>query len=579
MIDHEPQPQPTSGAYESLRRRILASMILAPALPFAVVLLVGTVNFNLAIREATVSRMVRIAEDHRNAVQAFLDERHADLEFVAHLWTFEGLRRERTLADVLADLRRQAPAFVDLGVFDADGVLVAYEGPYDLTGKVYSDAEWFRRVVERGTFVSDVFLGYRNSPHFVIAIARGEGAGRWVLRATIDPQLFTQMVESVHTGRTGEAYVLNREGVFQTARRSGGTLLEVAPERVGLDQASRAVATTVARDAGGERFVWATAWLNDDQWLLVVRQEVGDAFWPVRRATYLGIVILVIGGSAIVLLAVSMTDGLIRRLQRLDEEKRRLNQQLIVAGRLAEIGEMSAGFAHEINNPLQIIRSEHALIAAILDDLFARGDLTRSDDTAELLDSVRQIRTQVDRCAAVTQGILKFARQTEPTPRELALSEFIPEVAAMVASKAAVSGIALDIAAPADLPPVVADRAQLQQVVLNLVNNAFDAVEQRHGTVGGRVGITAVKNGDRIEIAVQDNGTGISANDLEKVFTPFFSTKPVGKGTGLGLSICFGIVDSMGGSIRVASEERVGTTFTVSLPAAVSQEDERRKTP
>jgi two-component system, NtrC family, sensor kinase len=555
------------SAYQALRRRILAAMILAPSIPFALLLLVGTYNFNVATREATVSKMVRIAEDHRNAVQSFLDERHADLGFIAHVWTFEGLRQEQALADVLRDLRRYAPAFVDLGVFDSDGVLVAYEGPFELTGKVYGDAEWFRRVVERGTFISDVFLGYRNSPHFVIAIAEGEGAQRWVLRATIDPQLFTQIVERVHTGRTGEAYILNRDGVFQTTRRSGGHLFELAPERVGLDETSRGVAIVVDRDAAGSEFVWATTWLNNDNWLLVVRQEVGDAFWPVRRATYVGLVILVIGAAAIILLAISMTNALIRRLQRVDEEKRGLNQQLIVAGRLAEIGEMSAGFAHEINNPLQIIRSEQSLIETILDEMRAQGQLPETEDVAEVFDSVYQIRTQVDRCGAVTQGILKFARQSEPAPREVALTEFIPEVAAMVATKGAVGGIGFTINVPDDLPPVFADRGQLQQVILNLVNNAFDAVEERHGGDGGEVVIEALRVDEQVEITVRDNGSGISRSDIDKIFTPFFSTKPVGKGTGLGLSICFGIVDSMGGTIRVASEEQVGTTFTVSLPA------------
>jgi two-component system NtrC family sensor kinase len=169
---------------------------------------------------------------------------------------------------------------------------------------------------------------------------------------------------------------------------------------------------------------------------------------------------------------------------------------------------------------------------------------------------------------SVTQGILKFARHTEPSVREVALAEFIPEVAAMVSTKAAVSGIRLGIELHRDLPPVRADRAQLQQVILNLLNNAFDAVEQRHGPEGGEVTVEAARGGDRIEISVRDNGVGISPVDLDKIFTPFFSTKPVGKGTGLGLSICYGIVESMGGTIRVTSREQVGTEFTVSLPAA-----------
>ncbi len=126
------RPEVSRHTYDALRRRILVTMIVVPAVPFLLALSVGVFQFTTAIREATISRMVRIADDHRNAIQVFLDERHADLGFIAHVWTFDELRQEQALADVLRDLRRKAPAFVDLGVFDADGVLVAYEGPFEL---------------------------------------------------------------------------------------------------------------------------------------------------------------------------------------------------------------------------------------------------------------------------------------------------------------------------------------------------------------------------------------------------------------------------------------------------------------
>ncbi|HSO24556.1 MAG TPA: ATP-binding protein [Chondromyces sp.] len=567
------RPATTRHAYDVLRRRILMTMIMVPAVPFLLALAVGVHHFNTAVRDATLQRVVRIAEDHRDAIQAFLDERRADLEFIAASWSFDELAAEDSLAAVLDGLQRTSPAFVDLGVFNADGVHVAYEGPYQLTGRVYREAEWFRHVLERGHDISDVFLGFRNSPHFVVAIASGEGAERWVLRATIDTALFNRLVEGVRIGRTGEAYVLNRAGVFQTERRSGGELMETAPEDIGLGEGGDGVVTAVSRDAAGVRYVWATTRLNDGNWLLVVRQDVADAFSPLHRATYIGLLILVGGGAVIVLLAVSFSNRLIRRIQRADAETRDLNQQLIVASRLAEIGEMSAGFAHEINNPLQIIRSEQALAETIIRDLRASGALAESADVADLEDSIQQIRVQIDRCASVTQGILKFARRTESSAREVRLAEFVPEVAAMVSRKAAVAGIRLAVDVGRDAPVVTADPAQLQQVILNLVNNAFDAVEARHGVEGGEVGIGVARADGRAEITVRDNGTGISAADLDKIFTPFFTTKPVGKGTGLGLSVCFGIVESMGGTIRVASQENTGTTFTVSLAAAQREKE------
>ena len=103
---------------------------------------------------------------------------------------------------------------------------------------------------------------------------------------------------------------------------------------------------------------------------------------------------------------------------------------------------------------------------------------------------------------------------------------------------------------------------------MNLLNNAFDAIVLRHGSEGGELIVGAGRKGEKVEIWVRDNGSGISPENLKRIFSPFFTTKPIGKGTGLGLSVCYGIIDSMGGTIEVASEKGVGTTFTITLPAA-----------
>jgi two-component system NtrC family sensor kinase len=253
----------------------------------------------------------------------------------------------------------------------------------------------------------------------------------------------------------------------------------------------------------------------------------------------------------------------------MDQEKDQLDEQLIRAGRLAEIGEMSAGFAHEINNPLQIIKSEYTLVEMILADLKERGELKQSEELAELEDSIDQIKLQVDRCAHITQAILQFGRKGEPLAKDIDLQKFIPEVTGMVANKAGVHGIAIEQELSDQISNVHGDLRHLQQVLVNLLNNAIDAVIARHGSSGGAIWIESgpAENG-QVEIKIRDNGRGISSENLKKVFTPFFTTKPVGKGTGLGLSVCYGIIDKMGGSMAVASQENVGTTFTIRLPSA-----------
>ncbi|MBU1903130.1 MAG: two-component sensor histidine kinase, partial [Proteobacteria bacterium] len=329
------------------------------------------------------------------------------------------------------------------------------------------------------------------------------------------------------------------------------------------------IKTFIEKDSRGDAYLYATTWLTEKDWLLVVRQEKADAFRFLRSAAYLIVLVTIIGGAAIVGLAFLLTDRIVRRMERLDTEREQLGGQLIRASGLAELGEMATGFAHEINNPLQVIKSEQALIDSIILEMKEKGEWKPSESLSELEDSMQQIDLQISRCAGITQAILKFGRQSEPKVEDIALQDYIPEVTHMVEQKAVVHGIALKQQVSEDTPKVHADRGQLQQVLLNLYNNAIDAILTRHGAEGGElvVGAKAKENG-KVEIFVRDNGTGINPEDQKKIFSPFFTTKPVGKGTGLGLSVCYGIVDRMGGIMEVQSEKGVGTTFTVILPAA-----------
>ncbi|HDZ91292.1 MAG TPA: HAMP domain-containing histidine kinase, partial [Deltaproteobacteria bacterium] len=205
----------------------------------------------------------------------------------------------------------------------------------------------------------------------------------------------------------------------------------------------------------------------------------------------------------------------------------------------------------------------------ILSELKEKGDLHPSESLSELEESIDQIDLQISRCAVITQSILKFGRQSEPVVEDIALQKYIPEITGMVEKKAAVHGIALRQEVSEETPPVHGDRGQLQQVMLNLYNNAIDAITARHGAKGGELVVGAkAKDDGRVEIFVRDNGSGISPEDRKKIFSPFFTTKPVGKGTGLGLSVCYGIIDRMGGIMEVESEKGVGSTFKLILPAA-----------
>lgn len=559
----------SQNPYATMKRTLLAVMIVVPVIPFVLVLGIGYYYFTTSLESNTISSMKRIVEDHRHMIESFLGERKADLEFILHSYRYEELADPQILYGVFNELQKGSSAFVDLGVFNEEGIHVTYQGPYRLIGRDYGAEAWFQEVLKKGYYISNVFLGFRRVPHFIIALKRVEPTMTWVIRATIDTYMFNDLVKRVRIGKTGEAYLLNEAGVFQTERRSGGNLLSKDPDNVLRQGSPGGVETFIKKDGRGDQYLYVTTWLEAKKWLLVVRQEKADAFKALRSAAYLILLIVIIGGTVICATAFYITDRIVRRMERMDREKDRLGQQLIRATRLAELGEMAAGFAHEINNPLQIIKTEQTLIDTILSDLKEKGELKESGDLRDLEESIDQINLQIDRCAQITQAILKFGRKSEPLAKDLDLGKFIPEVIGMIAKKASVQGIALEHEIRVDTPSIHGDPTQLQQVLLNLFNNAMDAIVIQHGSQGGKLVVRAGPNGGkRVEISVKDNGCGISPENMKKVFSPFFTTKPAGKGTGLGLSVCYGIIDSMGGEMEVLSEKGLGTTFTITLPAA-----------
>jgi len=553
--------------YSSMRKIILSCMILVPFIPLILILGIGYTYFTNALKDTTIARMHRIVEDHKLMIETFLHERKTDLEFLVNSLSFEELSQPEILKQAFDHLQTKSNAFIDLGIFNEVGIHVAYNGPYALIGKQYSHEDWFMEVLKRGYYISDVFLGFRQVPHFIIAVLKSDENRKWVIRATIDPYMFNSLVKKVRIGQTGECYLLNSEGIFQTEQRSGGERLQKDPDYHLYADYHEDIRTFIDKDEKGVIYVYATSWMNDNHWLLVVRQERTDAFQALRSATYLIVLISICAGAVIIILAAYLTYYIVRRMESTDVEKDQLHRQLIQASRLIEIGEMAAGFAHEINNPLQIIKNEKTLIGVLLSDMKAEKNILPSSELSELEESLGQIDLQVSRCANITQAILKFSRQSDPVPSDIDLCRFIPEIIHMIEKRASVSGIEIIKEISKESLKVHGDPTQLQQVLLNLFNNAIDAIEEQNKGEEGRLLINCKPATDhKVEISIGDNGCGIRPENLNKLFSPFFTTKPVGKGTGLGLSVCYGIIDSMGGTIEAESKLGSGTTFTIILP-------------
>jgi two-component system, NtrC family, sensor kinase len=264
-----------------------------------------------------------------------------------------------------------------------------------------------------------------------------------------------------------------------------------------------------------------------------------------------------------VLLAVAVasligTHQLLTRIRQSHQQKCFLDEQLIQSQKLAAIGELSSGIAHEINNPLAIISQEMEWVQ----HLMRENDLKDFKGADEFRDSLREIARQVDRCREITHRLLNFARKMEPLMQRVDINKLIEDMTRLVEREAVHKNVTIVRNFQADLPAVNTDAPLIRQVILNLLNNAVYAI----GHDGAVTLTTRTVENSGIEIVVRDTGCGIPREHLDKIFNPFFTTKPPGKGTGLGLSICHGIVDKLGGHIGVSSEVGKGTTFSIRLP-------------
>jgi two-component system NtrC family sensor kinase len=249
-----------------------------------------------------------------------------------------------------------------------------------------------------------------------------------------------------------------------------------------------------------------------------------------------------------------------RRLSRQGKPDRQwlLDERLLQTQKLAAMGELAAGVAHEINNPLAIIRQEAEWIGKVL-----RGaNLSEGPQVAEIRDSLREIVQQVDRARDITANLLTLARKREPVIQKVDLNRLVRDMAALVEKEAKARNIQVIRRLQEDLPVIYSDGPLLRQVILNLLNNARQAVEKD----GSITIITGQVENQRIIVTIADSGRGISPEHLDRIFDPFFTTKAPGMGTGLGLAISQGIIHGLGGEITAASRAGAGAAFTIVLP-------------
>jgi two-component system NtrC family sensor kinase len=555
----------TDHYYQSLNRNIILIIIIVSVIPMILVSSTIYLQFRSSYHEKVYDHLRELVDKHKDDIDIFLQERLTDIRIMARSFGYESLSDESFLQERLATHQQEyGPYFVDLGVINSQGRQVAYAGPFKLGKAQYSDAKWFREVLRNEYVISDVFLGLRGLPHFIVAVRNTKNNETWILRATIDFVAFNTLVENIHLGQTGFAFILNREGKFQTGPITKPSLNIVANKTIYSEFLNSStfdpneISVVVKPDSSNHNSIYVTSRLKNEDWLLVYQQRVADAFADLDNTFKRTTVIMLLGPLAVVIMAFTLSRMIVKRIAISDEEKQLMNKKVVEAGRLASVGELAAGVAHEINNPVAIMVEE----AGWLGDLLEDEDGCKDENISEFKRAIEQIKTQGKRCKEITQKLLSFARKTDDSAQDVEINELLEELVALSAQRAKYSLVEITTKFQKNLPHLKLSLSELQQVFLNLINNALDAMEGE----GGKLNLTTRQNENYIVVEVCDTGEGIPEANLNRIFDPFFTTKPVGKGSGLGLSICYGIVEKMGGKIEVKSSVGAGTTFYVFIP-------------
>jgi len=556
----------TEHYFRRLRKRLKASLILAFVLPLLIVSVYFHLQFNMTLKNSGKLHLISLAESWTNTIDLFLQERVVNIFNLFHRSRFNVTPSQEDMNAYLQVLIETSDAFVDVGFLDKSGEQIGYAGPFPyLYGQDYSQEKWFVSLLsqKKNYYISDIYKGFRNKPHFTIAVRQRVDDQLYVMRATVDPDKFYLFLRSIGKGIAGETALTNTNGYYQVVDPIHGQPLDQSGFIPPVTEGSGAVEVN---EKGNSELV-ACAWLREVPWVLSIRQPLNVAYAGMYQARRVIIAISVVMVILIFIAIWLSTDRLLNRAELSEKSRKELQFQLFHAAKLMSVGELAAGVAHEINNPLAIIASQVGVIKDMLDPEFGGSAVMEPDMPDKIREELAIIHDAVFRASGITHKLLKSARKNEPHLALCNVNDLLEDiVSGLMEKEFSVENIELIRNFDRRIPEIMLDVDQMRQVFQNFINNAGDAIEGP-----GKITLTTCIRDGKIQVIVSDSGKGMSPDVIEKIFLPFFTTKEAGSGTGLGLSISLGIVESMGGTIDVQSMPGAGSSFTVSLPISAKE--------
>ncbi len=536
--------------YARQKRLFVVVVILVAIVPLLFISWMVSRFYQESWLDKTTVELTSLANNRREIIDLFLDSQKNILSGYAELYDFAWLSAPGNLEKLFQVMNHQG-VIVDLGLIARDGRHQSYTGPFieHLKDKNYAEARWFAEVMHSGCYVSDVFTGFRGVPHFIVAVT--DPTRSWILRATINSELFNAMLAGTVVGPGGDAFIINRQGELQTLSRLGLVALPDWEKALLISNDGLTI-----RNIQG--YLYATIGMKNNDWILVLKTDIETSLADFYRARQRDQIIIGGAGLLIIAVAILLVFSMMKKVEAADSQRVLLYDRIRYSEKMALIGRMAASVAHEINNPLQIIGDQ----AGWLDELLSEEEPSHLKNRDEYLPAIAKIRTQVKRASTITHRLLGFSRSTDGLKSATDINALVEETVSFLEKDACNHRITIHRNLDLSLPRITTDSTQLQQVFLNILNNGVDAIGH-----DGEIAITTRLAEKQLVVEFADNGPGLPEDVLKKVFEPFFTTKKMGSGTGIGLAISFNIMERLGGAIEARNGSESGCVFRVTLPA------------
>ena len=499
------------------------------------------------LKEKVIEILQSEVIQQKTVIDRFLAERTRELQLISKNLSLAQLSRPGVLNEIFKTLSKESPYFIDLGIIDDRGNHVAYVGPYDLLSKNYRTSDWYIDTLTHRVYISDLFLGFRNIPHTVIAVKYSSTGEDWIVRATLDGSYFDKIVKEISYPQKGDAYLVNQNGIYQTTPKK---FSKVMAQSDMLD-ISRHEGVKIEEH---DRLLRLSVWLEKVPWLSVVEMDKKEAFGSLYRVRNLVIYIFILSSIIMILAILLTTNYLLTRLESKRKSIRHLDHQLRHTSRIATSVTLSTGVFHKVKDCLANID----ITAQWMDETLGSAGTGHPPDAA-LHDSLKQIHSQI---LEARRGIDKYLRITDatgPIIKDIPIHQLLNDMMELldweVQNK---HGEIIKDFDDTD-PSFRSDPTTVRHILQNLIHNAIEAIPQN-----GRITLRTRAEKEGVSITISDNGPGVPKADRVRIFEPFFSTKT--RSLGLGLSVSKSIIEKLGGSLSLESSPDKGAAFTVFFP-------------